>query len=784
MLLFVLLSACTCAGNSIETAPIPTCAGTTCLRSDAAAGTLTLEHDGAARLQFPADWIAVGVVDAVDPGASYDPTFGDEGVTWRALTSVEGAEAGLRLAFEGGVEADVSIEPVGDAAVALRVQTDRPEVVRLRIRPRIAADEGLYGLGEWFDRPEHRGLVRASHLLADLTIESGYNEVHVPVPLIVGTDGWGIGVDDLHAMAFDMGATDPERLGIDVAAGDVRIELYTADAPIDVTRRYWATTGAPTLPAPWALGPLLWRDENIDQVEVMDDLDRMRSLDLATSGVWIDRPYATGVNTFDFNPSQFDDPTAMIAHAHALGMRMGLWHTPYVSADQAPELNAVAVAEGYFPPEVPIYFNNWSEPLDFTNPDAVAWWQDLVGRYRALGVEGFKLDYGEDVVVGLNGRRLAWSFHDGSDERTMHKGYSLAYHQTYAETLGEDGGFLLCRGGTWGGHVYASMIWPGDLDADLSRHGDVRDDGTFAVGGLPAAVSAALSLGPSGYPFFASDTGGYRHSPPDRETFLRWTEHTALSAAMQVGNSASTQPWEILTDPEDLDIYRRYARLHARLFPYLWTYAQELDGPEGRPIVRAFGLVEPALGAHPADEYFLGDVLLVAPVVDASTNARTFVAPTGAWRSWWDGAPLDAAPGEMVTVEAPIGRVPLWIRAGGIVPLLRPTIDTIAPATDPEVDSYANDPGVLWGRVAAGGDGRFTLWDGATLVSRDDGTTVTLEFTAGDVFVSGAAWELVGVDAPASVLADGATLDEGDGWTWEDGVLTVDSAATTVVVTR
>ena len=78
----------------------------------------------------------------------------------------------------------------------------------------------------------------------------------------------------------------------------------------------------------------------------------------------------------------------------------------------------------------------------------------------------------------------------------------------------------------------ASVIWPGDLDADMSRHGDPKD-GQLAVGGLPAAVAASLSLGPSGYPLFASDTGGYRDSPPTKETFTRWFQYTALTPVMQ-----------------------------------------------------------------------------------------------------------------------------------------------------------------------------------------------------------------------------------------------------------
>jgi alpha-D-xyloside xylohydrolase len=295
-----------------------------------------------------------------------------------------------------------------------------------------------------------------------------------------------------------------------------------------------------------------------------------------------------------------------------------------------------------------------------------------------------------------------------------------------------------------------------------------------------------MGLGPSGFPFFASDTGGYRAAPPDRETLVRWFQHTALSAAMQVGNSASGQPWELL-EGDDLALYAAFARLHLRLFPYLWTYADALDGGgqvASRPIVRPFGLVEPALGQHPDSVYFLGDHLLVAPVVDAGAATKRLPVPSGAWVSWWDGSPLDGSPGQEVEVAAPLDTLPLYLRAGGIVPLLRPTIDTLSPVEDTAlVDSFASDAGVLWARVAVG-DGAFSVYDGSTLAVADDGA-LTLTWTAGAVFTQGAAWEVVGLGArPASVTVDGRALSEGEDWSWDGAVLTVERAGAEVVVVR
>ena len=123
-----------------------------------------------------------------------------------------------------------------------------------------------------------------------------------------------------------------------------------------------------------------------------------------------------------------------------------------------------------------------------------------------MGIEGYKLDYAQDITAGLAGGRVPWEFADGSAELTMHAQYPLFYHRAYAETLPADGGFLVCRSATYGDQTQASVIWPGDLDASFIEH-RAMDNGERAVGGLPAAVAAGLSLGPSGFPLFASDTG-------------------------------------------------------------------------------------------------------------------------------------------------------------------------------------------------------------------------------------------------------------------------------------
>jgi alpha-D-xyloside xylohydrolase len=764
--LAAILLACSDARIEIARAPFAVGHGRHRIEVKDGGRTLSFVRDGRELVGLDASAFSVGITAERDATRSWDPweierrgevDSGIEYRTPRAFAAAFDARS-VDLDFGDGITARVEIVPATSARFTFTFTTASPKngpfVVLTRVRVRTSGDpkEGFYGLGEQEDAVDNRGKLRAMQIEADGEIESANNEAHVPVPLVIGTRGWAMFVASTRVGTFDVARKDASVVEATFAEEALRFELFAADAPIDLVGEYESFAGRPRLPPPWALGPLLWRDESRDQAEVEADIAKMRELDLATSGIWIDRPYATAVNTFDFDAARFPDPSAMIARAHAAGLRVALWHTPYLE-EATGALATTAREKGFFPPESGVPLNKWSAPIDFTNSDARAFWLENVRRYTAMGIEGFKLDYAEDVVPSLGAKRNVWRFADGSDERTMHHRYSALYHDVYAEAVPDRAAFLLCRAAHWGEQTNGCIIWPGDMDASLTRHREAIN-GVVGVGGLPATIAMGLSLSSSGFPFFGSDTGGYRHSPPDDETFVRWFEQTALSTVMQVGDSSSQPPWT--RGDTIIDLYRRYARLHLRLFPYEWTFAQRMQ-VDGRPIQRPIGLAHPELGVHPAGEYLFGEDLLVAPVVERGATRRRLVAPKGRWFDFWRGTAHD---GPDIEVDAPLDTLPLFLREGAIVPLLRPTIDTLAPATDVTVDSFANDAGVLHALFAPGPAHRFEVYDG-TLIERD-GSDIRL--APGRVFTRGFALELIATRRPTTVRIDDTPV----AFTWRE----------------
>lgn len=704
--------------------------------------------------------------------------------------------------------------PLGTVTVARDAQGLRLVVRTVADAPYFKFELGhgtgelLYGSGNLHDGPLLNGRRLPMQLEADPELEPFYNERHVVVPLVVSSSAWGAWVESKRAQRW----TSLEgRLEV-VVGGPVRevvVHVFLADDPLEIYRQYYRVSGWPRTLPDWAFGPWIWRDETPGQgvaalepehnPGVMHDLFAIESLALPTSAYWIDRPYATALNTFDFAADLYDDPVAMLAYARAHGLRMALWHTPYVVEGAGAVYDDILEIEG-FPEPAGLSLNTFSAtPIDLTDPVVKDYWVDKLQDYIGIGIEGFKLDFAEDVVHGLPGARTnPWGFADGSDERTQWHDYAGLYHRTYREALelggADGGGFILARAGRAGGQAALDVLWPGDLDADFARHREDR-----RVGGIPAALSYALSTSASGYPFFAADTGGYKNGPPNNEAYRRWFELTSVMPVMQVGGSDNQVPWEAEHfgwDTTLLDDYRVHASLHMRLLPYIKTLASRLQVDEpggGYPLVRPLGLAYPGCGVEPGDQYLLGDALLVAPVLEEGVSQRTVVFPPGLWVDWWTGDVIEVEGVSCQTrqVETPLGRVPFWQRAGTMVPMLRPGIQTLAPVTAGGRDSAADRPGPLWVELAAPPSGvEWVGHDGTRLsVSRQD-TTWSLSWEVGTTHTDTPVWAMWSgrpqevtdgagvalVEVPAG--ADSGAAQAPGTWTYAAGRLFVCAADT------
>jgi alpha-glucosidase (family GH31 glycosyl hydrolase) len=402
-------------------------------------------------------------------------------------------------------------------------------------------------------------------------------------------------------------------------------------------------------------------------------------------------------------------------------MRAIAYYNPYVSKDPSP-LDALAqqgLDKGWFlqradgtPSVVWLISGKFLNlyTYDLTRPDAVASFTSQFQRAFDLGYSGWMYDFGEYVqpdVVASN----------GMTGEELHNLFPVIYDKAGHDALeaGPHQGdwFFFARSGYTGSSQYVPVVWSGDPDASF-------DDAL----GLPSVVRAQMNMGVSGVPHWGSDIGGYKcagggHAAADGELLARWIEFGAIGSDMHDEDAcaAASDPGQkatIWSSPDAQAAWKTYARLHTRLFPYLYTLAQEAHAT-GAPTVRALFMEypDPAL-LQIEDEYLLGPALLSAPVIQRGARSRTVTLPPGQWLDWNAGTVVSGT----VTADAPLDVLPLYLREGQIVPLLDPAIDTLLDtATDPSVVGPAKVADVydVVGLMGASRGATFTLYDGSRL---------------------------------------------------------------------
>jgi alpha-D-xyloside xylohydrolase len=229
----------------------------------------------------------------------------------------------------------------------------------------------------------------------------------------------------------------------------------------------------------------------------------------------------------------------------------------------------------------------------------------------------------------------------------MHALYPLLYNRAAFEA--SDAGVIWARS-AWAGSQRYPLHWSGD---GIARWQD-----------LPPVLRSTLSFGLSGFPFYAHDIGGFSGIPTP-QLYVRWAQLALLSSHARAHGHPPREPWAYGERAEA--IVRTWAELRARLVPYLWAEALRC-GQDATPLVRALLLDFPddPVARAVDDQYLLGRSLLVAPVLDAR-DCRQVYLPEGRWVDFRTHTVLEG--GRHLDVSAPLDCVPLYVRAGAILPL-------------------------------------------------------------------------------------------------------------------
>lgn len=609
------------------------------------------------------------------PQVSYRPLAYRRDGQWHYATAaravtISGHTATVQVATDDGSGATLSLDFADDNSLRTHYVPAAGSVDAVSTAWASPETERYFGGGQRFSETE----LRDTALPLWISHGPGSNREGSTNEIAAGffwcPCGWGLAADS-DARGEIVFARRNERAD----AGRITLEndrldlVYYHGTPAQIVATQTARVGRPQWSPPdWMWRPMVWQDSDTSTDSVLALVDGMQSREIPLGAVWLDNPWDAGKASFDFDAARFDDPDALIREVHDKGVRFMVWLSPFVGGDArtTAEQNGWTVtgtrADGndatYYPPR------GIDTHLDFTHPDASAWWENGLRGLIRRGVDGVKVDRGEEDLSDDS----VW--HNGLPNRLNHNAYVDRYHEAIFDAFNAerpDGDFAIFARGGWNG----SARWAGHWAAD----------NTSVLGelGLTQALRSLLSLSVSGFPFSGSDIGGYAGVrqdlgeagagipllPPGVAAYIRWTQIGALSPIMQT----PVPPWWV--NQRAVRVYRRYATLHDRLVPYI-AAAARLAISDGLPIVRPlpFAFPDDASAVAADDEYLFGPDLLVAPVTSLlsglEVSTRRVYLPAGRWQNFWTGETIDGPVSKLELV--PLEQIPLYVRDGATLP--------------------------------------------------------------------------------------------------------------------
>ena len=524
--------------------------------------------------------------------------------------------------------------------------------VYMREQLALGVGETIYGLGERFTAFVKNGQS------VDMWNEDGgtsSEQAYKNVPFYLSSAGYGVLVAHPERASFEIGSEVVSRAQFSVRGEELEYYVIGGADPKDVLRTYTRLAGRPALPPPWSFG--LWLTTSFtttyDEATVNRFIDGMRERKVPLHVFHFDCFWMKEFQWCDFqwDSQQFPDPPAILRRLKDKGLRICVWINPYIAQKSA--LFDEGMQRGYLvrTPDGGVWqWDRWQAGMglvDFTNPDAVHWFQAQLRRLLDAGVDGFKTDFGERIPVSV-----AW--HDGSDPERMHNYYSYLYNRAAFDVLEEARGkgkaVVFARSATAGGQKFP-VHWGGDCSATYES--------------MAESLRGGLSLGLSGFGFWSHDIGGFeKTATPD--LYRRWAAFGLLSSHSRLhGNESYRVPW--LFGEESTDVLRFFVQLKCRLMPYLYAAATEA-AREGIPVMRAMLLEFPADPgcAYLDRQYMLGPSVLVAPIF-GDDGRVTYYLPPGRWTNLVSGAPVDG--GGWRTETHGYLSLPVLARPGSIIPM-------------------------------------------------------------------------------------------------------------------
>jgi len=582
----------------------------------------------------------------------------------------------------------------------------------LSLSARIGKSEMFFGLGEKTGFLNKRGRRYVMWNTDEPLHTPDRDPLYKSIPFLIGFDfnrAYGLFLDSTARSEFDLGHDDPERLKI--TAYDSQLDLYIIGGRTisDIVRLYTTLTGRMEMPPIWSLGFQQCRFSYYPEDRVLELAETFREKQIPCDVIYLDIDYMDGYRVFTWDENRFPDPEGMISRLREQGFRVVTIVDPGVKKDSDYPVYVEGMEKGCFCkfPDGSVYHGEvWPGPVafpDFSKKDTRSWWGLLHSALLDAGVSGIWNDMNEpsdfsprnpdrtlmtvpdDLLMDFDGKPRPFS--------KCHNAYGLlmcmATREGFRMLKPDERPFILTRSAYAGIQRYAA-VWTGDNHSWWEH--------------LAASIPMHLNLGLSGIPFAGADVGGFQ-GECGPELFARWIQLGTFTPFFRVHsdkNTRSQEPWSF--GPEIERIAKKAIRLRYELLPYIYSefrQACETGLPVMRPLILDFQDDPNVCCIN--DQFMFGCAIMAAPVIQPGQRKRMVYLPRGGWYDFYTKERLEG--GRYIIADAPLDRIPLFVREGSIIPMAESAGSTMfMDFSDLRIEVYA------------GPEGSFSLYE-------DDGTT-------------------------------------------------------------
>lgn len=542
------------------------------------------------------------------------------------------------------------------------------------------SDEAFYGMGQKSIPVNRRGYAFDTRNIHVGGYTQEYATMQVNIPYIYSSQKYGVFFDNTYTGYFDLAKSDPDQWSYRVDGGTYAYFVTVGDNLQALQNNYYDLTGYPTMPPKWTLGLMQSKCGYIDEEEVMGVIDQFEKYNLPLDAIILDAfwfggygdDYPQNMGNFTWLEDHFPDPEAYMANLKEKGIKTLTINEPQINVNS--ENHPFLMDKGWLMTvdgEPFIQESFWAGSaslLDLTHPEAQDWLWQMQKANVELGLDAFWVDLTEPDVSTPEGM-----FHAG-EEPKIHNIYSYLFARTLWEGFQNDYPdkrlFNITRAGTAGMQRMGAVHWSGDAAKTYTAL-EVQ---------IPMLIGSAMS----GMPHYSSDIGGftnawdtisvpwneYKGGPgvTTPELYTRWFQHGVFSPSLRPhsGEGQSCEPFAF--NQQTLDISAEYLKLRYELIPYLYTYAHKTATTGEQLIKPLFMMFDDEKVANSEREYMFGD-MLVAPVFRQGQVEREVYLPKLEgdlkWVDFWTNEEYN--PGESYTVDAPMEKIPVFVKGGSII---------------------------------------------------------------------------------------------------------------------